>query len=359
MNWLFYFILPFLITLCITPLIKKLAIFIGATDRPNERKVHSKTMPRLGGLGIIVAVTLSTLFFTDLSQEPVKWIIMGSLFIGVVGILDDIYDLSVKTKLITQILAAMLVVHGGIRIEFINLPLIEDPVYFGNWSWIITIVWIVGVTNALNFIDGLDGLAAGVSSITLGTICIMALMMGNLLVFTFTLILLGATLGFLFHNFYPAKIFMGDSGSLYLGFYLGALSVLGFKNVTVTSFIIPILILGVPIFDTIFAIIRRFRSRQPITSPDKKHLHHCLINMGYSHRTAVLIIYGISSIFSLAAIFLTQTTMWIGNLLIISLVVFVMIGAEWTGVMGSTKKPFLNFLSHYLFRIPAKFKEHR
>ncbi len=169
-------------------------------------------------------------------------------------------------------------------------------------------------------------------------------MMGNVTVATISLLLLGATLGFLFYNFYPAKIFMGDSGSLYLGFFLASLSILGFKNITVVSYVIPILILGVPIFDTLFAIVRRYRSGLSITAPDKKHLHHCIISLGFSHRATVLIIYGITMLFSLAAIFLSQATIWIGAIVLFVLMVLVMLGVEWTGIVGETKKPMTKML---------------
>lgn len=344
MSWIYIFILPLLIALCVTPLVKKLAIRIGAVDHPNERKVHKSVMPRLGGVAIFIATTIGILVFTDSGSFPMYWMLLGSLVIVATGILDDMKPLSAKSKLLAQIAASMIVVYGGIRIEFINIPLTEEVIYFGQWSWLISIIWIVGITNALNLIDGLDGLAAGVSSIALGTIFIMSLMMGNLPIATISLILLGSTIGFLFFNFYPAKIFMGDSGSLYLGFFLATLSILGFKNITVVSYVFPILILGVPIFDTFFAIIRRYRSGKSITAPDKRHLHHCLIDMGFSHRKTVLIIYGITMLFSLAALFLTQTTVWIGILLVLGIAFFVLLGAEWTGVMGETRKPIMRLL---------------
>lgn len=344
MSWVYIFILPLIIVLCVTPLVKKLAFWIGAVDHPDERKVHTNIMPRLGGLAIFIATTIGLFIFTIAEFDELYWMLLGSLVIVATGIMDDIKPLSAKTKLLAQIAAAMIVVYGGIRIEFINIPLTDEVLYFGQWSWLISIIWIVGITNALNLIDGLDGLAAGVSSIALGTIFIMSLMMGNIAVATISLILLGSTIGFLFFNFYPAKIFMGDSGSLYLGFFLAALSILGFKNITVISYVFPILILGVPIFDTFFAIIRRYRSGKSIIAPDKKHLHHCLIALGFSHRKTVLIIYGITMLFSLAALFLTQTTVWTGILVVMGLAFLVLLGAEWTGVMGETRKPLMKLL---------------
>jgi UDP-GlcNAc:undecaprenyl-phosphate GlcNAc-1-phosphate transferase len=347
MSWLYIFIVPLIIAVCATPFVKKLAFWIGAVDHPNERKVHTRIMPRLGGVAIFIAATSGIIIFTNESFFPMYWMLLGSLVIVATGILDDMKPLSAKTKLLAQIIAAMIVVYGGIRIDFINVPLTDQVIHFGQWSWLISILWIVGITNALNLIDGLDGLAAGVSSIALSTIFVMSLLMGNIAVATISLILLGSTVGFLFFNFYPAKIFMGDSGSLYLGFFLATLSILGFKNITVISYVLPIVILGVPIFDTLFAIIRRFRSGKSITAPDKGHLHHCLISMGFSHRKTVLMIYGITIVFSLAALFLSQTTIWIGVLVMVGLTFFILLGAEWTGVLGGTRKPITRLLVEF------------
>jgi UDP-GlcNAc:undecaprenyl-phosphate GlcNAc-1-phosphate transferase len=344
MSWFYIFIVPLIIAVCATPLVKKLAYWVGAVDQPNERKVHTRIMPRLGGVAIFIATTSGIIIFTNESFFPMYWMLLGSLVIVAVGILDDIKPLSAKTKLLGQIIAALIVVYGGIRIEFINVPLSDEVIHFGQWTWLISILWIVGITNALNLIDGLDGLAAGVSSIALATIFVMSLMMGNFPVATISLILLGSSLGFLVFNFYPAKIFMGDSGSLYLGFFLATLSLLGFKNITLISYVLPILILGVPIFDTMFAIIRRYRSGKSITAPDKGHLHHCLITMGFSHRKTVLIIYGITMVFSMAALFLSNTSIWIGLFIMLGLILFVLLGIEWTGVMGKTTKPITRLL---------------
>jgi len=339
MSWFFVFGVPLVLTLVLTPIIKLIAIKINAVDHPDERKVHTKVMPRLGGLAIFLSSSIGMLIFSDITKGPLLWIMLGSLVIITLGIIDDLKPLSAKIKLVFQVVAASILIYGGIDIEFINVPMSDKVIYLGNWSYLITILWIVGITNALNLIDGLDGLAAGVSSISLATILIMSLSMGNNLVTTIALAVLGSTLGFLVFNFYPAKIFLGDSGSLYLGFILATLSILGFKNVAVVSFIFPIIILAVPIFDTIFAIIRRFRIKAPITVADKMHLHHCLIGMGFSHRKTVFIIYGISIIFGLAAIFLSQASFWMGLITIVTLMFITLIGIEWTGVIGGTKKP--------------------
>ena len=187
------------------------------------------------------------------------------------------YELSAKYKLMGQLAAAFTVVFlGDLQVIFINLPF-GGHLEFGYLSIPFTILWIVGITNAINLIDGLDGLAAGVSSIALVTISGMALIQGNLFVVAVGTIVLMGTLGFLYYNFHPASIFMGDTGALFLGFIISVLSLLGYKNVTFISFIIPVIILGVPISDTFFAIMRRIINNQPLSAPDKSHLHHCLL----------------------------------------------------------------------------------
>lgn len=337
-------ILCFIASVLITPFVKKFAIAIGATDKPNARKVHQTIMPRLGGLAIYISFMIGFLILrptdSDVSALP---IIIGSFIIIITGALDDRFQLSAKVKLIGQLLAAGVIVLGGIQLQFINIPFIDEQLNFGYFSIPLTILWIVGITNAINLIDGLDGLAAGVSSIALITISVMAILMGNVFVASIGLILLGSTLGFLVYNFHPAKIFMGDTGALFLGFMISVLALLGFKNITIFSLIVPIIILGVPISDTFFAIIRRFVNKQPLTAPDKSHLHHCLLNLGYSHRQTVLMIYGIAAMFGLAAVIFSQATLWgalfVMGVLLIAIEVFV----EKIGLVGKDYKPLLKF----------------
>ncbi|MDQ0156941.1 glycosyltransferase family 4 protein [Robertmurraya andreesenii] len=341
--------LCFIASVLITPLVKKLAIAIGATDKPNARKVHQKIMPRLGGLAIYISFIIGFLILrpTDDSISAVP-IIIGSFIIIITGVLDDRFELSAKVKLIGQLLAAGVVVLGGIQLEFINMPF-GGELQFGIFSIPLTILWIVGITNAINLIDGLDGLAAGVSSIALITISGMAILMGDMFVMSVGLILLGSTLGFLVYNFHPAKIFMGDTGALFLGFMISVLALLGFKNITIFSLIVPIIILGVPISDTFFAIIRRFVNKQPLSAPDKSHLHHCLLRLGYSHRQTVLIIYGIAAMFGLAAVIFSQATLW-GALLVMGvLLIAIEVFVEKIGLIGKDYKPLLKFLSQRKF----------
>lgn len=331
-------------SILITPIIKKLAFKIGATDKPNYRKVHQKIMPRLGGLAIYISFLVGFLILKP--ENPyIESILLGSIIIVLTGMLDDIYELSAKTKLIGQLAAALVVVlWGGVQVEFINLPFTTNVLEFGYLSIPITVLWIVGITNAINLIDGLDGLAAGVSSIALITISIMAIIIPNPFVVMIGGILLASTIGFLFFNFYPAKIFMGDTGAMFLGFMIAVLSLLGFKNVTLISFIIPIIILGVPISDTFYAILRRIMHKKPLSAPDKSHLHHCLLDLGFTHRQTVLLIYAMSAFFGLVAIIFSQAKL-LGSIgLIIVLVITIELLAEKIGLVGKNFKPLLNLI---------------
>ncbi|MGO4888785.1 glycosyltransferase family 4 protein [Anaerobacillus sp. MEB173] len=336
----------FLVAVLITPLVKKFAIKIGATDQPNHRKVHQKIMPRLGGLAIYISFLIGFIMLQPESPY-MPYILIGSFIIILTGVLDDMLEISAKWKLLGQILAAGVVIYGGVQVEFINLPF-NGVLHFGWFGIPITLLWIVGITNAINLIDGLDGLAAGVSSIVLMTITGIALIDGNMFIVALGVILLGSTLGFLVFNFNPAKIFMGDTGALFLGYMLAVISLLGFKNVALFSLVIPVIILAVPISDTFFAIIRRIVNKKPLSAPDKSHLHHCLLRLGFSHRSTVLVIYAISAFFGLSAVVLTQTTLW-GALLIISFLLIVLeLIAERVGLVSTSYRPMINFLKRVL-----------
>ncbi|MBS4204761.1 glycosyltransferase family 4 protein [Lederbergia citrea] len=337
-----YLTLCFVASILITPLVKKLAITFKITDAPNHRKIHNKIMPRLGGLAIYISFMIGLL--VSHQHDPHLWAIMvGSLIIVITGILDDIFELSARYKLLGQLFAATVAILGGFELEFINLPF-GGELQFGFLSVPLTILWIVGITNAINLIDGLDGLAAGVSSIALITLSIMAFIMGDAFVVTISLILLGSTLGFLLYNFHPAKIFMGDTGALFLGYMIAILSLLGFKNVTFFSLVIPVIILGVPISDTIFAIIRRIINNQPLSAADQHHLHHRLLSSGFSHRQAVVIIYAVAVMFGLTAVIFSMATIW-GSLLIVAvLLIAIELFVEVVGLVGKDYKPLLRFM---------------
>jgi UDP-GlcNAc:undecaprenyl-phosphate/decaprenyl-phosphate GlcNAc-1-phosphate transferase len=336
-------IVCFISSILLTPLVKKLAFKIGATDRPNHRKVHQKIMPRLGGLAIYLSFIIGMLVIRPGGQYATP-IIIGSIIIVVTGILDDIMELSAKVKFIAQIAAAgLVVIWGGVHVQFINLPF-GGQVEFGYLSIPLTIIWIVGITNAINLIDGLDGLAAGVSSIALITISGMAIIMGDGYVTAVASIVLASTLGFLLYNFHPAKIFMGDTGALFLGYMISVLSLLGFKNVTLISFIVPIIILGVPISDTFFAIIRRIVNKKPLSAPDKSHLHHCLLRAGFTHRQTVLMIYAMAAFFGLSAIIFSQAKLLGGFFYIVILLIMIELFAEMIGLVGKNYRPLIKMM---------------
>lgn len=297
-------IVTFLASLILVPIVKKIAIHINAMDEPNERKIHKVPMPRLGGLAIFLAFLLGYILYGDVSTQMLSILIGGFLLI-LVGIVDDINPVKARYKLIAQIIAATIVVLYG-ELYFTNVTLLGFNIYFNEfWGSLTSILFIVAITNAINLIDGLDGLAAGISSIYFLTIAIIAFILNRIggLDVIISLIMLGSTLGFLFHNFPPAKIFMGDTGSLFLGFMISIIALLGYKVTTFTSLIVPILILAIPIFDTLFAILRRILKGQNIGVADKEHFHHQLLKMKYSPTKSILIIYAIDIAFAAVSIF--------------------------------------------------------
>lgn len=294
-------LIPFLFVVCIVPFMKNIAFHVGALDIPNERKVHTKPMPRLGGLAIFFGFLLGYMIYGTHSSQ-MNSILIGSFVIILTGVMDDIKPLKPSVKFIGQLIASLILVfYGNFLIKEISaFGLVID---FGVFSPLITIFFILGCINCMNLIDGLDGLAAGISSIYFLTIGIIATMQQKFgLDFILTFVLLGSTLGFLVHNFHPASIFMGDSGSMFLGFIIATIALLGFKNVTMSSFLIPLLILAIPILDTLFAILRRTLKGESISTPDKFHIHHQLLNRNFSQRQTVLIIYGINLLFAIASI---------------------------------------------------------
>ncbi|UJF33252.1 MraY family glycosyltransferase [Paenibacillus hexagrammi] len=352
------FIASCLLALLLTPLVKKFAFWVGAVDAPNHRKVHTRIMPRLGGLAIFLAF-VGAYFVISPALEVFDYSAALSLLIGgavivITGALDDRFQLSPKWKLLGQVIAACIVVSFGLKIDLVNIPFGTTNLPVGWLSIPITILWIVGVSNAINLIDGLDGLSAGVSGIATLTILVLAIMMPNATVVLLSIILLGSIVGFMFYNFHPAKIFMGDSGALFLGFALATLSILGFKQAAVVSLLLPIMILGVPLSDTFFAIMRRYVNKLPISAPDKSHLHHCLLQLGFSHRTSVLIIYGISLTFGgcavVCSVFISQQFMWGLVVVIVALFMLMLVGAEAIGIISKSRRPVLSFLQRLVRR---------
>lgn len=298
-----------LVALVSTPVVKSLAFRVGAVDVPKDnRRMHDHPIPRMGGLAIFFGFTLSVLIFIPLTTE-LRGMLLGSVVIVILGILDDIFALPALPKFFVQILAALIAVLHGNRIEFLSNPNIFSQDLFWELGWLaipITVLWIVGITNAVNLIDGLDGLACGVSTISSMTLLVIALIVAEPDVALLMGALSGACIGFLPYNLNPAKIFMGDTGSTFLGFILAVVSIQGlFKFYAIISFAVPFLMLGLPIFDTCFAILRRVSHGQSPMSPDRGHIHHRLIDMGFSQKQAVAVLYIISAILGLSAVVLT------------------------------------------------------
>ena len=339
-NIIYMIIVPFLFVLAIIPFIKKVAHHVNAMDIPNGRKVHKEPMPRLGGLGIYMGFLLGYILFGEMSTR-MNAILIGSIIIIITGIVDDINPIPAKIKFLFQVVAASVVAFYG-HILLRDLSAFGFYIDFGIFSYPITIIFIVGIINCINLIDGLDGLAAGLSSIYFLTIGIVIVAWTNDfgLDVMITFIMLGATLGFLCHNFNPAKIFMGDSGSMFLGYIIAVIALLGFKNVTLTTLLAPICLLAIPIMDTLFAILRRLVNKKPIDEPDKEHLHHQLLNLHLSHRNTVLVIYFIDILFASAMLVYILYDNTIGVIMYAILFIMVLIFIMKTNIIfNHDKKP--------------------
>jgi UDP-GlcNAc:undecaprenyl-phosphate GlcNAc-1-phosphate transferase len=319
----------------LTPLVSRLALRVGAVSRPGGRNVNERVIPRLGGVAIALAffAPLILLFFVESAVADsftsngrrVVGLFTGGVIMCGVGFVDDLRGIRALYKLFAQIAVASLAFACGFRIDTIALPLVNDAVSIGPLGLPVTIVWIVGIINAVNLIDGLDGLAAGVvffACVTLFTVGFIGQAVWVCLLMAATM---GAVVGFLFHNFNPARIFMGDSGSYFLGFVLAATSLAGGpRGSTPVALLVPIVALGVPIFDVLLAMVRRILERRSIFSPDRGHLHHRLLDMGLTHRRAVLIIYGVSLVFTCTAIALYIGRWWqMGVALLVSFIVLI------------------------------------
>lgn len=315
-----------------TPPVKNFAHKVGAIDVPKDaRRMHKKPIPRLGGLAIYGGFLCSILIFGQL-DETMLCILLGAAIIVALGIFDDVLALGAKLKFVVQIVAAAIpVCIGDLQIGlFTNLnPLSDTPfVHLGILAVPVTIIWIVGITNAVNLIDGLDGLAVGVSSIAAITMLAVALLTGNMPIAITMAALAGACIGFMPYNLNPAKIFMGDTGSTFLGYMLATVSIMGlFKFYAVISFAVPFLILGLPIFDTANAIIRRVAAGRSPMSPDRGHVHHKLIDMGFNQKQAVAILYAISATLGLTAVVLTSSGEVKAIVLLLAVLAAILVGA--------------------------------
>ena len=297
-------IVSFAIAAIFTPVAIWLAPRIGAMDIPmDDRRVHKKAMPRFGGMAIFIAIMAGMAIFA-IDDKGIPGIMVGCTLIFIIGAIDDLKELRASVKLAGQIVCASVVYGMGIRIEFVTNLFGPGNMIFGDIAcFMMTVLWIVAITNAMNIIDGLDGLAGGVSAISALCIGYVAYIHGQYVPTVAMMVIAGAALGFLPYNFNPAKTFMGDCGSQLLGFSLAAFSILGtVKGATIVVVIIPALVLGLPIFDTAFAIVRRLIRHQPIGMADKEHLHHRIIKAGFGQRRAVMIMYCISAIMGVVAV---------------------------------------------------------
>ena len=299
------------VALITTPVVKSLAFRVGAVDVPKDnRRMHDHPIPRMGGLAIFFGFLLSVLIYVELTPE-LTGMLLGGVIIVVLGIFDDIYALGAKFKLMVQIAAALVAVLSGNVIEVLSNPNVFSSDLWWELGWLaypVTIIWIVAITNAANPMDGLDGLACGVPTISSLTMLVISLAVADGPVAVIMAALAGGCIGFLPYNLNPAKIFMGDTGSTFLGFILAVMSIQGlFKFYTIISFAVPFLMLGLPIFDTCFAFIRRIAHGQSPMHPDRSHVHHRLIDMGFNQKQAVAVLYIISAILGLCAVVLTTS----------------------------------------------------
>ncbi len=298
------------ISYLLTPLMRNIALKTGILSKPERRKVHTKPVPYLGGLGIYFAFVIATLavFYVNPQlkrefSEQIKGLLIGGTLIVILGLWDDIRNIRAITKLLGQVVVALVLFGYKFRIELFTNPFggeIHIPLF---WSALLTVVWIVGVINALNLIDGLDGLAAGVTLIASIALLSIALSLHNYITVLLLVTLAGSALGFLRLNFYPARIFMGDAGSMFLGYILASCVLLEiqYKAATAVALLIPITALTIPIYDTSMAVVRRVLKRTPIFRADKKHLHHRLLSMGLSHKQVVLFLYLVCAYFGIIA----------------------------------------------------------
>lgn len=344
-------VLTFLVSAIIVPKMAIIAKHIGAIDVPKDnRRAHTKPIPRLGGLGIFIAFLIGYMCF-GVHSVRMNSILIGGFIIVITGMIDDINPISAKAKLIGQVFAGLSVIlYGNLLID--KLTVFGQTINFGIFSYPITLLFIVACVNVMNLIDGLDGLSGGITSIFMITAAIISYYQGrsDSLEILLALIMLGSTLGFLLHNFHPAKIFAGDTGSMFMGFIISIISILGYKGAFLTSVVVPISVLAIPFLDTLFAICRRLLKRQPIFSPDKEHLHHQFLKMNFSQRTTVLIIYFINILFSAATIFFVLGNKTISITIYLILLVLVIWFVLNTNILSSKLSDKVRAIEHKMFK---------
>ena len=322
-------LVAFVVAAAVTPAAIKIAPKIGAMDIPkDERRMHKKPMPRFGGIAIYLGIMAALAVFA-LKDKGITSVMTGCTLIYMLGLIDDLKDLKPLVKLCGQIVCATVVYIMGVRIEFITNYFGPGNMAFGDVAcFIITVLWLIAITNAVNLIDGLDGLAAGIAAISALCIGYVAYIHGQYVPTLAMMAIAGAALGFLPYNFNPAKIFMGDSGSELLGFSIAAVSILGtVKSATIVVVIIPALVLGLPIFDTVMAIFRRLAKHQSIGTADKDHLHHRIMKAGFGQKRAVMILYCISGIMGIVAVLYSRglTVEYLGLTAVAIMLIYVLL----------------------------------
>lgn len=359
LQYIIVVISTIVISVIATPLVRLLAFKIGAVDNPNARRINKIPMPSAGGLAVFFAFAVSTLVFlppivkhvsvNGTYFEYVLPIVLAGTVIIITGLIDDVKELAPMPKMVGILIAASMIwLFTDFRFDDFKIPFGGPLLHFPMWlSFFLTVLWIVAITNAVNLIDGLDGLVSGVAIISLSTMGLVSyffLYDSNIFLVLTVFILVAAILGFLPYNYNPAVIYLGDTGALFIGFMIGVLSLQGLKNSTAVAVVTPMIILGVPITDTVVAMIRRKLSGQKIYEADKMHLHHRLLSLGLSHRGTVLVIYAISFVFSLISLLLNVSSRLGGVLLLIALVCGVLILSELVGIFGENRTPLLNLL---------------
>ncbi|ABF37187.1 TPA: undecaprenyl/decaprenyl-phosphate alpha-N-acetylglucosaminyl 1-phosphate transferase [Streptococcus pyogenes] len=367
-----------LMSLFLTPLVRFLAFRVGAVDNPNARRVNKVPMPTSGGLAIFMSFLVASLglipiaskgamFFGQTYFSYILPVVIGATVITLTGFLDDLYELSPKLKMFGILIGAVIVwAFTDFKFDSFKIPFGGPLLVFGPFlTLFLTVLWIVSITNAINLIDGLDGLVSGVSIISLVTMAIVSyffLPQKDFFLTLTILVLIAAIAGFFPYNYHPAMIYLGDTGALFIGFMIGVLSLQGLKNSTAVAVVTPVIILGVPIMDTIVAIIRRSLSGQKFYEPDKMHLHHRLLSMGFTHRGAVLVVYGITMLFSLISLLLNVSSRIGGVLLILGLLFGLEVFIEGLEIWGEKRTPLFNLLkfignSDYRQAMLLKWKE--
>lgn len=367
-----------LMSLFLTPLVRFLAFRVGAVDNPNARRVNKVPMPTSGGLAIFISFLVASLglipiaskgamFFGQTYFSYILPVVIGATVITLTGFLDDLYELSPKLKMFGILIGAVIVwAFTDFKFDSFKIPFGGPLLVFGPFlTLFLTVLWIVSITNAINLIDGLDGLVSGVSIISLVTMAIVSyffLPQKDFFLTLTILVLISAIAGFFPYNYHPAMIYLGDTGALFIGFMIGVLSLQGLKNSTAVAVVTPVIILGVPIMDTIVAIIRRSLSGQKFYEPDKMHLHHRLLSMGFTHRGAVLVVYGITMLFSLISLLLNVSSRIGGVLLMLGLLFGLEVFIEGLEIWGEKRTPLFNLLkfignSDYRQAMLLKWKE--